>query len=346
MAIELITGRAGKAHVGSEDDRAYHAYTNGEGRYILHGGTANIESANSVHVDPTEFLVDGAHVRVTGTGEDVAIENGTASYKRIDVITLHYTRTGGEGNYTESIEFAVIKGANVALGSEPHVPNMPTTDTILDGADDVYIPVYSLLIEGLTPKNLKTLLDDYALPVKFGGTGGTTGDDLAKSINAMRMQVLFEGEGKIIYNRNLTGTFELTHELPSWAKYIMIQTDMSRWAKKNDAPFAEAFVNIPTSEFLCPIDPEGNFTVNTVSADVVFDNSGDSISFKSGIAFNLAAYPLNIKGRTLSQARIAWIYDMLYTGSVTIIYDKSQNTTELRGGEINEITFTRVVAIG
>lgn len=171
MAIELITGRAGKAHIGSEDDRAYHAYTNGEGRYILNGGTAGIKSANNVHIDTVEFLVDGAHVRVTGAGEDVAIENGVASYKRIDVIALHYTRTGDEDNYIESVEFAVVKGANVELGSTPQVPSMPKRGTILTGANDVYIPVYSILIDGLTPKNLTTLLEKYAMPVVYGGTG-------------------------------------------------------------------------------------------------------------------------------------------------------------------------------
>lgn len=171
MAIELITGRAGKAHIGSEDDRAYHAYANGEGRYILNGGTADIESANNVHIDPVEFLVDGAHVRVTGAGEDVAIENGVASYKRIDVIALHYTRTGNEDDYIESVEFTVVKGANVELGSEPQVPDMPKSGTILTGANDVYVPVYSLLIDGLTPKNLTILLNKYALPITLGGTG-------------------------------------------------------------------------------------------------------------------------------------------------------------------------------
>lgn len=182
MAIELITGRAGKAHIGSEDDRAYHAYTNGEGRYVLNGGTANIESANNVHVGPVEFLVDGAHVRVTGAGEDVAIENGVASYKRVDVVALHYTHTGGEDDYIESVEFAVVKGANVELGSEPQVPDMPKSGTILTGADDVYVPVYSLLIDGLTPKNLTTLLEKYALPIAQGGTGAPTASDAQRNL--------------------------------------------------------------------------------------------------------------------------------------------------------------------
>lgn len=199
MAIELITGRAGKAHIGSEDDRAYHAYTNGEGRYILNGGTANIESANNVHIDPVEFLVDGAHVRVTSAGEDVAIENGAASYKRIDVIALHYTRTGNEDNYIESVEFAVVKGANVELGSTPQVPSMPKSGTILTGANDVYVPVYSLLIDGLTPKNLTMLLEKYALPVARGGTGATTERDALASLGAMPLKgMAFETRYKML----------------------------------------------------------------------------------------------------------------------------------------------------
>ena len=204
MAIELITGRAGKAHIGSEDDRAYHAYTNGEGRYILNGGTANIESANNVHIDPVEFLVDGAHVRVTGAGEDVAIENGVASYKRIDVIALHYTRTGNEDNYIESVEFAVVKGANVELGNTPQAPDMPKSGTILTGADDVYVPVYSLLIDGLTPKNLTTLLEEYALPVANGGTGQTS---LQAARNAMG---LGNTTGALPVANGGTGASELT----------------------------------------------------------------------------------------------------------------------------------------
>ena len=182
MAIELITGRAGKAHIESEDDRAYHAYTNGEGRYILNGGTVDIESVNNVHIDPAEFLVDGAHVRVTGAGENVVIENGVSSYKRIDVIALHYTSTGNEGNYVESVEFVVVKGANVELSGKPQVPNMPKSGTILTGADDVYVPVYSLLIDGLTPKNPTMLLEQYALPVKLGGTGKKTLSALIDSV--------------------------------------------------------------------------------------------------------------------------------------------------------------------
>lgn len=171
MTLELITGRAGKAHISSEDDRAYHAYVNGDDRYVLHGGTAEIINANKVHVDPVELLVDGAHVRITGTGEDVVIENGTSSYKRIDVIVLHYTRSDDVNNYVESIELKVISGTPVESNASPAVPEMPTSGTILDGSTDVYIPMFQLLIDGLTPKDLTLVLPQYSLPAELGGIG-------------------------------------------------------------------------------------------------------------------------------------------------------------------------------
>lgn len=172
MPIELITGRAGKAHIGSEDDRAYHAYTAGSGRYILNGGGARVASANSIHLNPAEILADGAHIRITGTGEDVSIDNGASSYKRIDVIALHYTRTGGESDYVETVELVAVKGT--PADSDPQEPEMPKTGSLLDGVAETYFPLYSVLIDGLTPQEPKAKMGVYALPLSKGGTGATS----------------------------------------------------------------------------------------------------------------------------------------------------------------------------
>lgn len=180
MPIELITGRAGKAHIGSEDDRAYHAYTAGSGRYILNGGGARVASANSIHINPAEILADGAHIRITGTGEEVNIDNGASSYKRIDVIALHYTRTGGESDYVENIELVAVKGT--PADSDPTEPEMPKTGSLLDDVAETYFPLYSVLIDGLTPQEPQAKMSSYALPVDLGGTGASTLQALRKSM--------------------------------------------------------------------------------------------------------------------------------------------------------------------
>lgn len=172
MAIEIITGRAGKPHVNSEDVRAYQAYTAGPGRYVLHGGKCTMTSANNAHIAPGEILVDGTHVRVTGTGEDVQIDNGASSYKRVDIVALHYEVTGSGESIVESVEFTVVKGT--PAGSSPEDPDMPTDTSILDGPQETYIPYARILIDGLAPQDPEMLVEQYALPVSIGGTGAGT----------------------------------------------------------------------------------------------------------------------------------------------------------------------------
>lgn len=193
MTIELITGRAGKAHVDSSDVRAFNAYVNASGRYVLHGGGATIESANDLRVLPAEILMDGAHVRITGTGEEVTLENGASSYDRIDIVALHYTSTGGDDSKVESVTLEVIKGTPVDTGGEAQDPAMPVPGTsILDGSSEVYVPYVRVKITGLVPGDpeeilpgreqmLRDMLVGLALsdvpgtlPISKGGTGATS----------------------------------------------------------------------------------------------------------------------------------------------------------------------------
>lgn len=195
MAIELITGRAGRAHVDSSDVRAFNAYVNAGGRYVLHGGGATIESANDLHILPAEILVDGAHVRITGTGEEVTLENGASSYDRIDIVALHYTSVGSDDSRVESVALEVIKGTPVDTGGSAQDPDMPVPGTsILDGSSEVYVPYVRVKITGLVPGDPEELLPDRVqmlrdmiagltlsdvsgtLPINKGGTGATSGN--------------------------------------------------------------------------------------------------------------------------------------------------------------------------
>ena len=170
MAIELVTGRAGTPHISSADDRAYNAYTDGSGRYLLHGGGCTMQSANNAHLAPAEFLIDGAHVRITGLGEDVTIDNGASSYKRIDIVALHYSSTGGGDTIVETMALEVVKGT--PADSDPAEPDMPSTGSLLDGVTDTYIPLYRIAIDGLTPGTPELMLDKYAGGLPSGGEAG------------------------------------------------------------------------------------------------------------------------------------------------------------------------------
>lgn len=172
MSIELITGRAGKPHVDSQDVRAYQAYTAGSGRYVLHGATCSVESANEVSIAPGEILVDGTHVRVMGDGESVTLANGQTGYKRADIIALHYTVTGSGESIVESMEFTVVQGS--PSDTDPADPDMPQSGSILDGVTETYIPYARVVIDGLSPQDPIMLVEQYALPIEMGGTGATS----------------------------------------------------------------------------------------------------------------------------------------------------------------------------
>lgn len=174
MSIELITGRAGKPHVDSQDVRAYQAYTAGSARYVLHGGVCSVESANQVSIAPGEILVDGAHVRVTGDGETITLANGQTGYKRVDIVALHYTVAGSGESIVESMEFAAVQGS--PSDTDPEDPIMPQSGSILEGVTETYIPYARVVIDGLSPQEPEMIVEQYCLPVTMGGTGSTDGD--------------------------------------------------------------------------------------------------------------------------------------------------------------------------
>lgn len=168
MAIELVTGRYGEPHVGSEDVRAYNAYATAKGRYVLHGGGATVENANTVLIKPVELLVEGAHIRITGTGEQVEIDNGNASYNRIDVIAFHYKAEGQEsGDVREHVTLEVVKGTNSSV--TPVEPDMPKTGDLLENVSETYIPYYSVRISGLTPQTPVCKIPTFVNPSDVDG---------------------------------------------------------------------------------------------------------------------------------------------------------------------------------
>lgn len=155
MAIELITGRAGTPHVDSFDVGAFNAATLGEGIYILSGAVATLADANNVNISAGELLCEGRHVRITGTGENLAIDNGTSAYKRNDIVAVKYLR---DGDGIESATLVVIKGTP-AVGT-PADPEMPTSGKVLENASEAYWPLYRIAIYGLAPQEPERITDN------------------------------------------------------------------------------------------------------------------------------------------------------------------------------------------
>lgn len=152
MAIELVTGKAGVPHVDSEDVGAFNAYSLGSGAYIMSGCEVMAKSANSVNIAAGEILWEGRHIRVKGSGESLAVDNGQTGYNRRDLITLNYAK---DPNGIESVSFAVVKGtATTGTAADPSVK----VGSILAGDTSAVIPFARITLSGLSVATPTVLL--------------------------------------------------------------------------------------------------------------------------------------------------------------------------------------------
>lgn len=152
MAIELVTGKAGVPHVDSEDVGAFNAHSLGSGAYIMSGCEVTAKSANSVNIAAGEILWEGRHIRVKGSGESLAVDNGQTGYNRRDLITLNYAK---DSNGIESASFKVVKGtATTGTAADPSVK----VGSILAGDTSAVIPFARITLSGLSVATPTVLL--------------------------------------------------------------------------------------------------------------------------------------------------------------------------------------------
>lgn len=200
MAIELVTGYAGAAHISSADDGMFNIGAFGSGKYVLETASqlaASVVSANSISIAAGDALFEGRHVRLS-SAETVAIGNGAQGVNRNDIICIKYEKASGTNIETASL--AVIKGTAAATATDPTIPS----GSIAAGASTAYMPLWRIPISGITvgtPEQMFTVLPSVSdiggtVPVSRGGTGATDAATALKNIMS----------GKTVLYNNATGT--------------------------------------------------------------------------------------------------------------------------------------------
>lgn len=143
--MKIVTGRTGKPHVTSEDDRILQNAIWGKSGILSDNGSGLIDS-NTFRVMPINILFQGCHARILpGEYEDITIENGVAGQKRIDLIVARYSMSD-EG--IESMELKVIKGTPVTSGV-PTVPPYNSGD-INNGAAIAEMPLWTIPVNDMS----------------------------------------------------------------------------------------------------------------------------------------------------------------------------------------------------
>lgn len=150
MALDLVTGYKGAAHITAEDVGAFNAGIFGSGEYVLNSGnkfSASLISNNTVKILDGDLMMQGRHITLKkGTYEEVTIENGESGMNRNDLIVARYTKDSITG--VENVVFAVIKGTPTTnIATDPEY----TTGDILSGGCILHeVPLYRIKLSGLT----------------------------------------------------------------------------------------------------------------------------------------------------------------------------------------------------
>lgn len=159
MAMQIVTGYTGTAHIKSAHDRSRNAGVVGKGSYVLSTGNmlaAKMQTANTLRIVDGDLMLQGTHATIeAGTHEDLTIDNGTQGMKRNDLVVARYERLSGEPK-TESVTLRVIKGSpsSGAAADPAHVEG-----DVLNGDLVAEMPLYRVPIDGITPGEPVPLFD-------------------------------------------------------------------------------------------------------------------------------------------------------------------------------------------
>ena len=147
MTIELVDGKAGVAHISSEDKAIIHQAKFGKSDMVFDWGGAlgcTMSSANKATINTGCASIQGLDWHITAA-ETVAIANGSQGMKRNDIIAAHYHRDSSSGN--EKVELVVLKGTpNSTQAADPAIPS----GKILSGATDAYQALWRIPLDGIT----------------------------------------------------------------------------------------------------------------------------------------------------------------------------------------------------
>ena len=147
MTIELVDGKAGVAHISSEDKAIIHQAKFSKSDVVFDWGDAfkcTMGSANKATIGTGCASIQGLDWHITAA-ESVTISNGSQGMKRNDIICAHYHRDSGTGN--ELVNLVVLKGTpNATTAADPTIPS----GKILSGAVDAYMPLWRIPLDGIT----------------------------------------------------------------------------------------------------------------------------------------------------------------------------------------------------
>lgn len=157
MAFEIVDGMTGQKHISSDDLSALNTATVGKADCVLHYGDdfkLTMASANSATLGTGVGMVGGRRFW-NQAPTSLAIQNGTQSMKRNDLIVARYSRTS---TGIESIEPVVIKGA--PSSGAPADPEVTAND----------LKLWRVTLDGINVSSTTALFETMPTMAELGGS--------------------------------------------------------------------------------------------------------------------------------------------------------------------------------
>lgn len=270
--MDIITGKTGKPHVTSQQDREINMSMFGKGNVVLPIGQqlrAELTSSNNIRIYDGMLSMQGCVASIGADGyQDLTIESLTAGSERIDYVCAKYVKENSTGY--ESVSLVVISG------TDGNPPTIADTE-IRNGATEAYFPLYSIKIKSATELTLTPLFEN-VLPIL---------PHLNDVANTNRL--LYQGEG-LFMNENQSITLsEKISQQPTgiviiWSAYRNGQSADFHWYFQ----FVPKFIlSLPTTTkqfdtdiFLCAGGQSQYAAMKelTITDDVIYGRVGNSSS--------------------------------------------------------------------
>lgn len=270
--MDIITGKTGKPHVTSQQDREINMSMFGKGNVVLPIGQqlrAELTSSNNIRIYDGMLSMQGCVASIGADGyQDLTLESLTTGSERIDYVCAKYVKENSTGY--ESISLVVISGTD---GNPPTIAD----NEIRNGATEAYFPLYSIKIKSATELTLTPLFKN-VLPIL---------PHLNDVSNTNRL--LYQGEGLFMNENQQIKLTEKISEQPTgivliWSAYRDGEARDFHWYFQ----FVPKFIlslptlnnSIDTDIFLCAGGQSQYSAMKElgITDDVIYGRNGNSSS--------------------------------------------------------------------
>ena len=270
--MDIITGKTGKPHVTSQQDREINMSMFGKGNVVLPIGQqlrAELTSSNNIRIYDGMLSMQGCVASIGADGyQDLTLESLTTGSERIDYVCAKYVKENSTGY--ESVSLVVISGTD---GNPPTIAD----NEIRNGATEAYFPLYSVKIKSATELTLTPLFEN-VLPIlpRLNDISNTN-------------RLLYQGEGLFMTENQKITLSEKISQQPTgiviiWSAYRDGQARDFHWYFQ----FVPKFIlSLPTTTnqfdtdiFLCAGGQSQYAAMKelTITDDVIYGRVGNSSS--------------------------------------------------------------------